>query len=537
MDLGSHESIVAYTTLWTPIVTVWMVTWLIIGQVYWRRRVAPSRIKPSRFAVRWREVEENPTLVILLAVAVLSLWQASLISLTGDEANNIEPHFWSRWYLAPESRSSPPLFRAMIHLPTPVQHRLMMRLPAVAAGVGALVVLYHMLRRRSSPAVAQWLLGAVASSSLLLGYSVEQKSYTLWLLLLLACHRCLSSALRGREQMWGWFSLFAALAMLTHYLSIAWLAGYLLWSAWRSREDLPNLALALLPGAMAVAPMVVPILSQNESVSEGPGIGAAADWISLSLPAALVPGGVIGAAALFMLRPVDHEQGTHQADAALPWITGAGLAGTIIAASGGSIESRFLMPMLPMAVLAAAGRMPKPMRDWGRGDRVILATVALLSLGTGLARIGPIAVAPATNPIARALERLAEEEPPNIRIVHPVWMLHVALYEVSSKRNLLHGAKGDELMRSIVEVDGLRWATLRQQPEPEVYDQVAAKYGTFELWSLAGPHKTKQKPPIKAWTNGVCKQLVKIGTPERTVPGPWAHVWRCRARPRAAAAP
>ena len=304
MDLSGQDNIALYGALGTPVVTGWMVACVVIGQLLWRRRVADSRVKPSRFSVGWREPEENSTLVILLCVALLSLWQASLIALSADEASNIEPHFWSRWYVAWESRSSPPLFRALIHLPVLGQHRLLMRLPALAAALGALVLLYHMLRRRSSPAVAQWLLAAVAGSSLLLGYAVEQKSCTLWLLLLLACHRCLSSALRGREQMWVWFSLFAALAMLTQYLSVAWLAGYLIWAWWQSREDVPNIALALLPGALAVAPMIVPILSLVEPVSEGSGARTIIPWLAVSLPAALVPSGVIGAAACSCYGPL-----------------------------------------------------------------------------------------------------------------------------------------------------------------------------------------------------------------------------------------
>ena len=511
---------------WSPLVGLWMVLCVGVGFLLWRKSTRSVRVEPSRFVLSWRDSEENPALLILAIFTVICGWQAWATALTGDEASNLEPHFWRRWYLAWESRSSPPLFRAIIHPLVPIPHRFTMRLPSLAAGVGVLGTLYFMLRRRSSPHVAQWLLGGVAGSALLVGYSIEQKSYTLWLLLLLACHRCVSSALRGRRGMWVWFSLFSALAVLTHYLSVAWLFGYVLWAWWESKEDLKDIVLALLPGALAVAPMAVPILTLDEPVSQGPGARMLVSWLRTSAPAALIPGGIVAAALLFLLRPVEHVRGTHLADAALPWIIGTGVAGAVAAATGGAIEARFLMPVLPMAALAAAGRMPKPMRDWNRNDRAILAIVALLSVATGLARIGPVAVAAAANPVVSALESVRRQPKPPLRLVHPPWTLHVALFEATGRRDLLHDARGDDLLRWVIDVDGVQWGALRDRPSLDALDMVAVRFARFEVWSLAGPQVAEQLPPVEAW-HGVCTQVVRIGNPERTIPGPWAHVWRC----------
>lgn len=530
MDVSGANSTVEAAQAWSPLVAVWMFGCIAVGQLLWRKSTREVRVAPSRFTLSWRDSDEYLALVVLVAVAVACGWQSWVIAATGDESSNIEPQFWSNWYMAWESRSSPPLFRTVIHILAPIKHRFVMRLPALAAGVGALALLYQMLRRRASTHVAQWLLVAVAGSALILGYSIEQKSYTLWLLLLLGCHRAAASALRGRRTMWAQFSLLAALAMLTHYLSIAWLFGYVLWAWWESREDLKDVVLALLPGALAVAPMALPILTLDEPVSEGPGAHALSSWLQASAPAALIPGGIVGAAALFLLRPIEHVRGTHMADAALPFLLATGIVGAVLAATGGAIHARFLMPVLPISALAAAGRMPRPMRDWNRNDRAILAFVALLSIATGFARIGPVAVATASNPVQRALQMVADRPPPKIRIVQPPWTLHVALYEASGERDMLHGAQGDELLRWSLVQDGIKWGTLRLRPTVDSYDKVLATYGEFELWSLAGPEEPGQPAPIEAWTGGHCVQTVRIGNPDRTIPGPWAHVWRCRAK-------
>lgn len=530
MALPAQDSLTAAGAPWSPFVALWMFACVSIGTALWHRFGRRTRVEPSKFALNWRHADERPAVAIIVAVVALCGWASWTTALSGDEASNIEPHFWRNWYLAWESRSSPPLFRTVIHMLSGMPYRFAMRAPALAAGTGALVLFYVMLRRRTSAHVAQWLLAAVAGSALMLGYCSEQKSYTLWLLLLLACHRCIASALRGRRSMWAGFSLFAGLALLTHYLSAAWLVGYVLWSLRVSREDLKDIILALLPGALAVAPMALPVLSLDESVSEGPGAKALASWLQASIPAALVPGGILASSLLFLLRPVEHVRGTQIADGALPWLIGAGTFGTFLAATGGAVEARFLMPLLPMAALAAAGRMPRPIRDWNRSDRAILAIVAVISIATGLARIGPLAIASATNPVAVALEDVAKSSPPPLRLVHPPWTLHVALFEASGRRDLLHDAHGDDLLRLKVKFDGVWWGSLRERPSVQAYDKVAATYEEFELWSLAGPNEAEQLPPIDLW-GGYCKQTVRIGNPHRSVPGPWAHVWRCQRTP------
>lgn len=388
-------------------------------------------------------------------------------------------------------------------------------------------LLYKMLRRRVSAEVAAPMLIAVCGSASLLAYSSEQKSYTCWLFLLLACHRCLTSAVQGRRGMWPWFVLWSSLALLTHYLSVAWLFGYVLWAAWRSREDFKDIVLALLPGALAVMPMIWPILTVEQQAGGSFGEGRLGAWLQSALLAAFIPGGGLCATLLLILRPVEHPRGRRLADEALSWCITCGVATAAVVALSGRLEARFLMPLLPMSLLATAGRMPRPVRDWGRNDRLMLGLVAVISVIGGLAHVGPIALTDSSNPVQSALRGVQDMPKPTLRLVQPPWALHVVVMEATGQKTLLHDAKGDGLFRRKVTIDGVSWATLDKPATNNQLQRVLRSHGAFELWSLAGPALTEPLATRSASSGGVCDRVVQIGRADRTLPAPWTHVWRC----------
>ncbi|GEM_PF-2725339 len=509
-------------------VLMWMFGVTIGGWYLLTRRYAGQKLRSSSFAISLREREEQPALVIILIAASVCGLVVYAAALTGDEASNLEPNFWTNWYLAWESRSSPPLFRFLIHgLALIAEERVLMRLPSLACGLASLWYLYILLRRRTSAPNAHWMLGMVASSALFVGYATQQKAYTPWLLLLLMVHRCFASAMRGRRTMWARFSVLATLSVLTHYLSVGWLLGYAFWVWQFSRRDVRDVALALLPAALAVLPMLWPILAVNEPVSEGPGVRLLGDWLRDSMSAAFVPGGLIATILLFVPRPMEHVRGTHHGDGALSWAILGGLIAAFGASVGGSLHARFLMPVVPFAALALAGRMPRPTRDWSRNDRAMLVLAALGSLAIGTARIGPMLVAPSMNPVRTALVELEDEPPPSLRLVFPPWALHGALFEASGRRDLLHKPMPDGALRLSAKVDGATWGVLRGKPDTKTFDALVKKHQTVEIWALAGGDGNTDLPPINAWTRGVCHDAVDIGEIRPALPGPWVRVWRC----------
>jgi hypothetical protein len=300
--------------------------------------------------------------------------------------------------------NTPPLFYALL-APLPLDDEVWIRLPAVAAGVAAVPVLYAIVRPLVGTRAA--LLGALglAVAPLHVGFSNYARGFMLAGLGSLLGLWAVARLAQGAPRRWWWlYALGAALAVYSEYYAplfllpllgallalrarpwrevvVLGLAPMLLLAAW-----LPELSRSLdFEGETKIAPRfpgASPETVRDVLVSlflgeEG---ATAAVALRLLLFAGLVA--ALAAAAVRLRRRAAREPGAR----ILLWLAGGTAAGALILhalsplADLGVFEERYLTGLIPLgAALLAAGVDSLPWRP-----AVPLAVIALLGAGAAV---------------------------------------------------------------------------------------------------------------------------------------------------------
>ncbi len=521
--------------LWLLVLFVWAVVRVLRGAPPGRPRWQPRRPR------LWRP---DALMIAILSVALLiRLWIAAVSPVTGDEATNIEAGFWTNWFLAPESRSSPPLFRMLIHLTSTSPERLwLMRLPALVFGVLGVGLVARLGRELGGHRGA--LLGAAVTAfhQMHVFYSVEQKSYTLWLCSLVLGHLALRHALAGDRRGWAWYGLWALLASLTHYLTVLYLVGQLVGVARHRRADLAALCQALLPAALALAPHAVPVLMIDLDIIDGDGLGSGLGWWAIAGfhgliyggglvallfvaatrtgPAPVVAGGAAAAAVIGGLATAssDRSAAPRPSDPILASMCVAGTVGALLLGAFSSVQAHMFFPLLPLTACWAIGRLPLDAPFGHRTTRWALGAAAVV-----MALVFSVANALVLGPVKPALGhecaalidawQALDVTPAAHVVTHTGY--HNLIFGVTGHRDLAHRSCSSRTSAHIAHHDGIWFLSLRRGAGPEQLDVLLARLGSFDFLHFEEQHYDSmvtfgEERLVRRWLVDHCRSLVSV---------------------------
>lgn len=344
---------------------------ILVGGVAVNFMVRPVALPPgSMGTARLHDRFDLLALMLVIAALGLRLWKLGTTPVSGDEVSNIEMEFWSNWFLNYESGSHPPLFRFLIHLTeTHPESLWIIRGPAAAFGALGVGLLYLVARHRGSGPMALAIASLLAVFPPHLIFSGQQKSYTLLICLLLAAHLALQRALDGSRRQWGFYSLWALLASLTHFLAPFVLLAHLVFVAGTARPSLGRVAIALGPAYLATAPfLVLQLTGHAGDRTLVPSLGLAANlWHGLHDVAYRLLVLFSGALLLVGRRPAGREWTLET------WTLLFGLAGLGIVAWNTPLQARYLLFLVPFLLLWVAA--------WSRDSRRPRAQIAIALTG------------------------------------------------------------------------------------------------------------------------------------------------------------
>ncbi len=492
-----------------------------------RRPEATPRTTAPTPSPGWDRFDLGALALISLFLATV-VWPMTHFPMTGDEATNLEPQFWSQWFRGGESGAHPPLFRFLIHLTArEVEPLWLLRGPVALFAAGGLWLFWRLARARASGWVALALTGALALSGNHWQHAFQQKSLWLWLLLLLAAHHSFERALAGTRTRWAHYAFWATLAVLTHYLSVAYLAGHFLVVLVRHRKALLSQVLALLPAALAVLPLTL-ALAENE-VRRVSGYGPNDNVVSRMFTEVVLNTGL---AAVLLALPAALLSGRDDSppDTILP-VVGLGFAATLALSTQMVLWPRYFFPVLPFLLLWLAGRL-----RWSTGRALKLQVAVLVLAGVFHLRIthktGRQTLRQSRGStlyaayLKTAPARTAESRP-NVVLVHPGWRFPMLYHRLTGRRHLRvtgcpgqrsphYHLRGPELLVAVkhdVSMDRLR--------------QLAQQVGSVYLLLYEVQDGSSSKA-VQKWAKTHCRVLIRHRSPGRTETG---TAYRCSVAP------
>jgi len=319
--------------------------------------------------------------------------------------------------------NTPPLFYALLSV-LPDTHEAWLRLPALAAGVAAVTVLYAIVRPLLGTAAALLAALMLAVAPYHVSFSAYSRAFTLaGAGLLLATWAAARLARGGRGRWWWLYAAGAAIALYSEYYSAAYLA--VLGGALALLSPAPRwrtLALAALPAAV-LAPWAGQMSRALDAVDEtkaapiypGPGPGSARDVVAAL---ALGEHGSAASGALRSLQAI-------AVVAALAWaatrlarrnpqalgligglLAGVGLLHALAGAAGMDLfAQRYLTALIPLGAALLAGAVTT------LGHRpAVAATAVLVMLGIALTAVrAGRNLEPSLEPVEAAVAREAPD--------------------------------------------------------------------------------------------------------------------------------
>jgi hypothetical protein len=462
-------------------------------------------------------------LILLFAASVaVPLAQLPLLC---DEASNLEGDFWSDWFWSPETAAHPPLYRFLIHaIATAPEPQWLIRAPSLFFAILAVWLVFRLAKERAGGAFALAATTALCLSGDFWKWSFVQKSLTLWLCLLLLSYGELSRAVAGEDRRYARFSLFAALACLTHYLSALYVAALCLGAIWKRREAWRDIALALLPAVLVTAPLIVPFLGASAmrgAPSEGGSLAR-----HLMEQAVLTTGlGYLAFAAFAALW--NRKEGT--ADPLLVAMALGGFGATLLmGVISPPLWSRYLFPVLGLGLLWLVSRL----RFRPDGYRFVQAAFVIIGVA-GLARGG---LDSAREVYGRALEpRLhgrylelvsgpGEGAAPRVVMVHPPCAVQVIGHELTGCRPPPPGLDEPRSPLPALLLEGRWWVGLAAETPPGKLERLVSDLGELDvLWD--DRFGRIERRPAGRWILEHCRILVRLDF--RAVAHPGA-ILRCK---------
>lgn len=505
---------------------------------YQRRRVGPA--PPAATATRrpWQWDRFDLCALGLVALFLASVaWPLMTFPISGDEATNLEPAFWSNWFLGHESSAHPPLFRALIHLtagaPEPLWR---MRLPVGLFAAGSLWLFWRLVRTRTNPGMALAFTAALAVSGTHWHLAFEQKSLWLWLLLLLGAHGNFERALAGERHRWAHYVVWSMLAVLTHYLSVAYLAGHFLHVALRHRKELLSQVLALAPAALAVLPLTLAF--QQGGAGGILDYSPAESYLSQLLNNAGVKTGLF--ALLLMVPAVLMAPRGNVKETGLLSVIGVGLGGTLALATQMALWPRYFFPVFPLGLLWVAGGLGWRRDRWLYAQLLAMALAVLAHLSFSVATVTETVNLSRPTTLYAAYRRAAPpaRAAPQSRVVlvHPGWHFQILYYQISGHRHLrLTGCKGQRSPFYHAHGDELLVAVRHKTPAASL-ERLLADVGQLDLllYSVREEYDSRE---VQRWIRVRCRRLVQhrstgreeSGTAYRCGSGPPTRTDVCRA--------
>lgn len=503
-------------TLWTAGIDAYLL--LILGGGFWfnaRRERASGRRRPSR---PWDGYDAAALLLGAAALAV-RFWTLEKFPIQPDEAANLEPDFWGAWFTYNDPR--PPLPRLLIHLTTryPEADTLLgIRAPAALLGGVSVVLCYFGARLRASGPAALIAAGLVSMSSLHLMYSQQQTAYTLWLTLLMAAYITGSKALAGDARQWKWFSLWGALACLSHYFCFPYLAGLGAFTALKRPKAARRFLEAAAPAVLALIPLGLSILVKAGDTGYGEGSLRAA----LGLP--VQEGYWMPLAAIGLCLAFAGRKGRREGDEGSLWMAAAGAGVTLVFGVFAAVSLRYLFPVAPLVFIHAAGRLDPvlPNRRALCAGLLLFAGWCVVEKGVGYLRSEVWA-----NPVeARWLideqARRAGGLSPYV-LIDPGYRMDTILFELEGRRDAWDtGCEEGDAVKT-VRTAGPRLIGVTPDIGPGELTRGLGRMGGFDLLVFEGGNK---RPPgwEAPWVAAHCRKLVDV-------PGS-ASSYRCGGDPR-----
>ncbi|NOZ87588.1 MAG: hypothetical protein GXP49_15245 [Deltaproteobacteria bacterium] len=325
--------------------------------------------------------------IFILCALLLRFYLASTEPISRDETFLLEPHFWNNWFLGGKTGENPLLFRFLVHLWRKGKEPLWwMRLwPCLFGGAG-LWILFTALRKRTRPLTALAAVIVISLGALHLRFSTRERAYTLWFFFSLLAHVSYCKAVKGKTRAWLSFTLWSYLAVLSHFLALAQLLGYMVHSATMGRKKLNNLVVAVLPAVAAWSLLVAPIFIIQRSGSEM--LRPSFHRFLLCMGSLLTPS-LGGAAIVLLLLPLIGKAAPYErfkevmrsGDGAVPWILLFSLAGVMLLSIFRQVGARHLFPVLPLAAMFGLSAMQSG--TWSMMQKVLLGAVSLSILAGG----------------------------------------------------------------------------------------------------------------------------------------------------------
>jgi hypothetical protein len=482
---------------------------------------------------------------VLIALTALGLRLVLLphVPISADEAVNLEPHFFTRWFSGWESYWNPPLFRLLIHL-KPV-HRptslWLMRTPSAVFGALTVFVLFRLIRTRCSaqhPGSA--LLGAalLAVFPLHVEYSLLERSYALVCLLLVCNQLWFEQCLSGRSARWWLYSLFSTLAVLTHYLSLLYLLGHLLAVRLRQPKKTKLVATALVFPLATFLPFALKIVSQPQlalNAAAQPDI--AYRHAVLAQTAKLLS--TTGGGGLLLWTLIVYRRRKHSAIAPAscsekstqtilwPLLCGA-LGGLLLGTTG----RKYFLPIVPLGLAGLAPLLSETWfaAGWTKKTACVVAGILFLlfpafSASARLTHTG-------TRDFVRSY-RLAclQMALPNAVAIYPPSVFARAAYTLTQRRDIWTHACGRPTLHRVLKTkNGWVFALSGSAPAHNLKSLVSRLGGLdilllqprrFATNTSKARFRTLERWLLRAASRGQCNRIVSAGkdTPKQTPPG------------------
>ena len=355
--------------------------------------------EPPEHASRWNRKDTVLLVLVTAAALAIRLLTITLQDITAEEAQSLDPFFFSQPFTRWENLFNPPLFRLIIHLNSWSQPQTLfqIRLPSVIFGALTVAVVYFMVRRHSSRVVALIASLLLAFFPIHIEYSNLERSYALWLLLILIGQL----AFEGEEDhcflAWPIYYISTFLAVLTHYLTAPYILAQGLYAyrrrgeknAWRNWKPaaLPSLA-ALLPFAVNMATHQQEFL--NAQVRPD---GAYLPTVAAQLRTVVLNGGLAGVLLLtavplffYLRRSYETKKALHSPSSAhRPTSTHtsgrlmAGLAGLMVSLILGTEGRKYSLPAVVLLFLWAAPEAFHSAGEVGKHKRWVPVSIIALA--------------------------------------------------------------------------------------------------------------------------------------------------------------
>jgi hypothetical protein len=292
-------------------------------------------------------------LIVILAIA-LRWYGLAERQIWADESNNLEHNFWANWFFNWETRRNPPIFRMLIHLTPGNQIPMWInRLPALIFGVLNVGLMYTCVRKNAPGIIALLAAGFLCLYPFHIELSQMQRSYTLWFCFLFLAQHEFGRALGGNKKGYSGYALWSMLAVMTHYLTVFFLAGHFLMVVFGYRKNIIRYLGALLPSVIAFLPFGIMILAtwnegsgpQEQSWLEG--VVAQVDWLIMNDE-------IVGILIVILSTYVPVGSSSRAGLRGALWLFVVYILGIVIIGIPGK---RYASPIVPLGILLVSERL------------------------------------------------------------------------------------------------------------------------------------------------------------------------------------